>query len=120
LYGGFFATSSHEQSSVYPNITPGTIPIKKETRENHVEYSFWEGVSGSAVLHGALAATFIPIKKNINCYIMAYGTGVLIDVTAYELFADSVRDGEIRPTSIGYVGAVVFTVLDFLITKKGA
>ncbi|MDF9759814.1 zinc transporter ZupT [Peribacillus simplex] len=82
---------------------------------------FWGGVSGSAVLLGALAAIFIPIKKNIIGYIMAFGTGVLIGAAAYELLADSVSDGGIWPTAIGFItGAAVFTGLDFLVSKKGA
>ncbi|MFY0804366.1 ZIP family metal transporter [Peribacillus frigoritolerans] len=82
---------------------------------------FWGGVSGSAVLLGALAAILIPIKKNIIGYIMAFGTGVLIGAAAYELLADSVSDGGIWATGIGFIaGAAVFTALDFLISKKGA
>jgi ZIP family zinc transporter len=82
---------------------------------------FWGGVSGSAVLLGALAAILIPIKKNIIGYIMAFGTGVLIGAAAYELLADSVSDGGLWATAIGFItGAAVFTALDFLISKKGA
>lgn len=82
---------------------------------------FWGGVSGSAVLLGALAALFVPIKKNIIGYIMAFGTGVLIGAAAYELLGESVHDGGIVATSIGFiVGAGVFTGLDFLVSKRGA
>ncbi|MGE7118786.1 ZIP family metal transporter [Peribacillus sp. NPDC046944] len=81
----------------------------------------WGGVSGSAVLLGALMALFIPIKKKAIGYIMAFGTGVLIGAAAYELLGDSVRDGGIMATSIGFIaGAAVFTGLDFLVSKKGA
>ncbi|WP_047154896.1 ZIP family metal transporter [Aneurinibacillus tyrosinisolvens] len=82
--------------------------------------ALWGAISGSAVLLGALAAIFFPIKKNIIGFIMAFGTGVLIGAAAYELLGDSVHDGGIKATSMGFVtGAVVFTVLDFIVSRKG-
>ncbi|KON70686.1 hypothetical protein AKG34_19200 [Peribacillus butanolivorans] len=48
------------------------------------------------------------IKKNNIGYIMAFGTGVLIGAAAYELPVDSVRDGGIWATSIGFIaGAAI-------------
>jgi ZIP family zinc transporter len=82
---------------------------------------FWGGVSGSAVLLGALAAVLLPIKKHITGYIMAFGTGVLIGAATYELLGQSVNDGGIKATSIGFLaGAAIFTLLDFLVSRKGA
>jgi zinc transporter, ZIP family len=82
---------------------------------------FGGGVSGSAVLLGALAAVLLPIKKNIIGYIMAFGTGVLIGAATYELLGQSVNDGGIKATSIGFLsGAAIFTLLDFLVSRKGA
>lgn len=40
--------------------------------------ALWGGVSGSAVLLGALAAMYLPIQNKMIGYIMAFGTGVLI------------------------------------------
>lgn len=51
-----------------PPFIPRTTWVlfyKKETRETMWNAVFWGGVSGSAVLLGALAAIFIPINKNI-------------------------------------------------------
>ena len=82
---------------------------------------FWGAISGSAVLLGALVALFIPIKKNIIGYIMAFGTGVLIGAAAYELLGESIHTGGMVPTAIGFgAGAIVFTVLDLWISKRGA
>ena len=82
---------------------------------------FWGAISGSAVLLGALVALFIPIKKNIIGYIMAFGTGVLIGAAAYELLEESIHTGGMVPTAIGFgAGAIVFTVLDLWISKRGA
>src|SRR3954447_6059159 len=81
----------------------------------------WGGISGSAVLLGALAALFFSIKKKVIGYIMAFGTGVLIGAAAYELLGESSENGGLAMTSIGFlVGAIVFTVLDVVFAKKGA
>lgn len=83
--------------------------------------AIWGGVSGSAVLFGALAAMFLPIRKKMIGYIMAFGTGVLIGAAAYELLGESIHDGGIIPTSIGFItGAITFTALDYIVSKKGA
>lgn len=83
--------------------------------------ALWGGISGSAVLLGALAAMFLSIKKRYIGFIMAFGTGVLIGATTYELLEESVESGGIVSTSIGFLcGAILFTIVDGIITRKGA
>lgn len=80
----------------------------------------WGAVSGSAVLIGALLALFLRIRSKLIGFIMAFGTGVLIGAAAYELLEDSASDGGLAPTIIGFTaGALVFTVFDWLISRKG-
>lgn len=82
--------------------------------------AIWGGISGSAVLLGALFALFIKIPKKLIGFIMAFGTGVLIGAATYELIGESVRKGGLEPTIIGFLaGALVFTILDLIISKKG-
>lgn len=82
--------------------------------------AFWGAVSGSAVLLGALAAMFLPIRKKLIGYIMAFGTGVLIGAASFELLGESVHNGGLLPTGIGFMaGAVTFTLFDIIISKKG-
>ncbi len=82
---------------------------------------FWGGISGSAVLVGAIAAMLFPIKKRVSSCVMAFGTGVLTGAAAYELLGESVKSGGIPPTGTGFLlGAVVFTILDLKISAKGA
>ncbi|MBT2687744.1 ZIP family metal transporter [Bacillus sp. ISL-47] len=83
--------------------------------------AIWGGVSGSAVILGALAAMLLPIQKKMIGYIMAFGTGVLIGAAAYELLGESVHNGGLLPTGIGFLaGAVTFTLFDIMISNKGA
>lgn len=83
--------------------------------------ALWGAVSGSAVLFGALAAMFFPIKKKIIGLIMAFGTGVLIGAATYDLLWEAVHSGGIKATGLGFLlGAGVFTLLDLQISKRGA
>ncbi|WP_110929165.1 ZIP family metal transporter [Bacillus massiliglaciei] len=83
--------------------------------------AFWGAVSGSAVFIGAVIALLIKIPKKIIGFIMAFGTGVLIGAAAYELLAESVADGGMLATAVGFIaGAGIFTLLDTWISKKGA
>ncbi|WP_379127561.1 ZIP family metal transporter [Paenibacillus sp. sgz500958] len=82
--------------------------------------AMWGGVSGSAVLIGALMALFLRIPKKFIGLIMAFGTGVLIGAATYELLGDSVADGGLSPIIIGFVsGAAAFTLFDWYISRKG-
>ncbi|MFT8322478.1 MAG: ZIP family metal transporter [Bacillus sp. (in: firmicutes)] len=83
--------------------------------------AMWGGISGSAVLLGAIAAIFLPIKKRFIGFIMAFGTGVLIGASTYELLEDSVESGGLFSTALGFLaGAIVFSILDIVISKRGA
>lgn len=81
----------------------------------------WGGISGSAVLLGALVGLFFSIKKKVIGYIMAFGTGVLIGAAAYELLGEYVENNGLIITATGFLaGATVFTLLDLAFAKKGA
>lgn len=76
---------------------------------------FWIGSAS-----GALFALYLKIPKKLIGFIMAFGTGVLIGAATYELVGESVRKGGLEPTGIGFfAGAVVFTVLDWCVSKYG-
>ncbi len=81
----------------------------------------WGGISGSAVLLGAMASMLLPIPQKIIGLIMAFGTGVLIGAASYELIGNAVIEGGILATSIGFLtGALLFTILDSIVSRKGA
>jgi len=80
----------------------------------------WGAISGSAVLIGAIVGVYIKIKKRLIGFIMSFGTGVLIGAACFELLRDSVKDGGLFPTAIGFLlGALLFTIVDLVISKKG-
>lgn len=52
---------------------------------------------------------------------MAFGTGVLIGAAAYKLLGDAVAEGGMAATGAGFnMGAAVFTVFDYAVSKRGA
>ncbi|MFE8700582.1 ZIP family metal transporter [Cytobacillus sp. FJAT-54145] len=82
--------------------------------------ALWGGVAGSAVFLGALLGILVRIKKKWIGMIMAFGTGVLIGAASFELLEDSITEGGIYPTVIGFLfGALLFTLVDFFIARKG-
>ncbi|MBM7702269.1 ZIP family metal transporter [Metabacillus iocasae] len=82
--------------------------------------ALWGGVAGSAVFLGALTGILFSIRKKWIGVIMAFGTGVLIGAASFELLLDSIEEGGLGVTSIGFLGgATVFTLFEYLISKKG-
>ena len=83
--------------------------------------AMWGAIAGSAVFLGALAAIFLPVKERIIGDIMAFGTGILIGAASYELLEDSIHNGGLKATAIGFtLGALLFTILNYFVSKNGA
>ncbi|MCT8137692.1 ZIP family metal transporter [Anaerobacillus sp. CMMVII] len=81
---------------------------------------FWGTLAASATLFGAVLALKFSIPKRIIGYIMALGTGALIGATTYELLEESLEISGFTEVAIGFLGgALVFTLLDYLISHKG-
>lgn len=80
----------------------------------------WGTIAASATLFGAIIALQFSIPKRIIGYIMALGTGALIGATLYELLEESLEISGFKEVAIGFLGgALVFTILDYLISHKG-
>lgn len=80
----------------------------------------WGGIAGSAVFLGSLIGILFNIKKYIIGIIMAFGTGILMGAASFELLLDSQERGGIVSTTFGFIlGAIVFTIFNLIISKKG-
>ncbi len=100
---------------------PQRVVVGKKGEIEMWHAAMWGGISGSAVLLGALASMFFSIRRQIIGYIMAFGTGVLIGAAAYELLGDAAAEGGMVSTGAGFIaGAVVFTIFDYAVSKRGA
>src|SRR5689334_1293453 len=83
--------------------------------------TFWGLVAGSALILGALAGYFIKVPSKVIAFVMAFGSGVLISALAFDLMNEAYKRGGFGSTAIGFVaGAVVFSLGNFILGKKGA
>lgn len=80
----------------------------------------WGTIAASATLAGALIVLKFSIPKRIIGFIMALGTGALIGATTFELLADALELSGFKEVAFGFLGgALIFTILDILVSKKG-
>jgi zinc transporter, ZIP family len=85
-----------------------------------LQAALWGAFAGSSILIGALLGIFKDLPKRITGLIMSFGTGVLIGAASFELLTESVNEGGLLATSIGFLsGACIFTFSELLITKRG-
>jgi ZIP family zinc transporter len=78
-------------------------------------------IGSSTLLVGAAIAYFVAVPKGVVAAVMAFGAGVLISALAYELVEEADAAGGLIPTISGFlVGAVIFVVADWLVSRRGA
>lgn len=85
------------------------------------EAFLWGFIGASSLVVGALQATYLSISKRLLGLIMAFGVGVLISAISFELTQtafESTKNGFIVVFGL-FVGAVVFSAGDFLISRHG-
>ena len=86
-----------------------------------IEAGFWGFVGGSALILGATIAWFVTLPQRLIAGIMAIGSGVLISAVAFDLMDEAFQRGGFDSTAIGFLGgALVYTIANIAISKKGA
>jgi ZIP family zinc transporter len=87
----------------------------------YLQAGFWGLLGGSALLLGAAIAYFYSLSARAIAAIMALGSGVLISAVAFDLMDEAYKTGGFDSTSFGFLGgAVLYTIADILITRRGA
>jgi zinc transporter, ZIP family len=80
----------------------------------------WGALGGSALLIGALIAYQLAPSRAVIAVVMALGTGLLIGSVSFELVDEALKTREVAGVALlVLVGAVVFTVGDWLLTRQG-
>ena len=80
----------------------------------------WGAVGGSALLIGALIAYLLAPSRRVIAVVMALGTGLLIGSVSFELVEDALETQAVAWVALlVLVGAAVFTVGDWLLTRRG-
>ena len=80
----------------------------------------WGAVGAAALLVGALIAYQLAPSRAVIAAVMALGTGLLIGSVAYELIDEALETQTVAWVALlVLVGAGVFTVGDWLLTRRG-
>lgn len=86
-----------------------------------LQASFWGLVSGSALIIGAAFGYLAKVPRKIIAFIMAFGSGVLISALAFDLMDEAYQRGGFLSAATGFIaGAVIYSVANHFINKKGA
>ena len=81
----------------------------------------WGLIAASATFIGAAAGWFLRLKPRTLAVLMAFGSGILLSVVAFEIVHDAFEDGGLLPTSVGYaIGATLFTLGLLWLNRAGA
>jgi zinc transporter, ZIP family len=80
----------------------------------------WGALGASALLLGSLIAYQLAPSPNVIAVVMALGTGLLIGSVSFELIDDALDTRSVAWVGLSVlVGAAVFTVGDWLLTRRG-
>jgi ZIP family zinc transporter len=80
----------------------------------------WGALGGSALLVGALIAYQLAPSRSMIAVVMALGTGLLIGSVSFELIDEALKTRTVAWVALlMLVGAAVFTVADWLLTRNG-
>src|SRR5215217_8037483 len=86
-----------------------------------LQAGLWGLLAGSALLIGAGLGFYFNLPQRLVAAIMAFGSGVLISALCFDLMEEAYRRGGFDSTAYGFLGgAVVFTLANWLLEKKGA
>ncbi|WP_064093245.1 ZIP family metal transporter [Rossellomorea aquimaris] len=84
-----------------------------------IQAAFWGGVASLSLFIGALMGIFFTIPKKVVAF-MAFGTGLIIGSATFDLLGESTGEANLLlVTALFLIGALVFTVLEYFISKKG-
>ncbi|RIW37321.1 ZIP family metal transporter [Bacillus salacetis] len=82
--------------------------------------ALWGGFASLSLFIGAIAGIYLRIPRRITAYIMALGTGLIIGSATFDLLSEAQGKANlILITSMFLLGALVFTVFEIVISRKG-
>jgi ZIP family zinc transporter len=82
---------------------------------------FWGLVSGSALIIGCLVGLRARLGRRMVAGVMAFGSGLLISVIAFNLMDEAFSHAGLAPAVVGFVaGAILFTMVSVILAESGA
>jgi len=86
-----------------------------------LEAAIWGGVSGLALVLGAMVGYFIKLPHKIIASVMAFGAGVLISALSFELMATATDQGGLVASALGFTsGVLLYSVANGFLSLYGA
>jgi ZIP family zinc transporter len=80
----------------------------------------WGALGAAALLVGALIAYQLAPSRSVIAAVMALGTGLLIGSVSFELIDEALKTRTVAWVALQVLlGAAVFTVVDWLLTRRG-
>jgi zinc transporter, ZIP family len=85
-----------------------------------IQAAFWGGITSLSLFIGALMGIYMNIPKKIVAYIMAFGTGLIIGSATFDLLSEAQGNANLFLITLMFLlGALIFTIFEYIITKKG-
>jgi len=85
-----------------------------------LEAAIWGGVSGLALILGAIVGYFIKLPHKVISSIMAFGAGVLISALSFELMAKATDQGGLLYAVSGFsAGVLVYSIANYFVAHGG-
>ena len=91
-----------------------TIPIA-------VQAGLWGLLAGGALVLGAAVGYLARVPQRLIAAVMAFGSGVLISALSFDLMDEAYQRGGFTAAASGLLGgALVYTVANILVSRRGA
>ena len=86
-----------------------------------LQAGLWGGVTGLALVIGALIGYYVKLPHRVVAGVMAFGSGVLISTLAFELMEEAVDEGGLKTAVTGFIiGAALYTGANAALSMHGA
>lgn len=86
-----------------------------------LQAAMWGGISGLALIFGAIVGYYIKLPHKVVASIMAFGAGVLISALSFELMEKATLKGGVMPASLGFLfGVLLYTIANWALSMYGA
>jgi zinc transporter, ZIP family len=84
-----------------------------------IQAGFWGLVAGTALVIGAALGYWLNVPQRLIASIMAFGSGVLISVLAFDLMEEAYQQGGFNSTALGFVGgAAVYSAANWVLSHR--
>lgn len=82
------------------------------------EASLWGAAIGGALVVGAVAGAFLPMRERLATTATVFGGGILLGALAFDVVPEADEHAGVTATALGFLcGALAFLGIDWLLTR---